>query len=110
MDPEDMQRRMVRLKKYRTTKGKPEDYLELVLDNALDTFYEITHRTTDPGARIDGLICELANHFSNMEGAEHTQTAKEGELERVWQGLPDELYKRMLNYRLVVGVNAEHDV
>lgn len=109
MDPENLERRMTRLKKRRTVEGKPDEFLETVLDDALDTFLEITHRTTDPGACIDGLICELANHLSNMEGAEHTQTAKEGELERTWQGLPDEIYKRMLQYRKVVGINAELD-
>lgn len=105
-----MQRRMVRLKKRRTVKGKPDEYLELVLDDALDHFFEVTHRRTDPGECIDGLVCELANHLSNMEGVEYTQSVGEGDMSRAWQTLPDELYRRMLQYRKVVGVNAELDV
>lgn len=114
MNSEDMDRRMIRLKYRRTVEGKPDDYLKMLLDDALAMFLELTHRTDDPGQRIDGLLCELASLMSNQEGAEYTSTAKEGEFERQYQGstlaigIPDVLYKRIISYRLVVGLNAEH--
>ncbi len=110
MEYEAMVRRMARLKKRRTVQGKPNEYLEMLLDDALDMFLDMTHREADIGERIDGLLCEMANYMSNMEGAEHQMVAKEGELERqsTTSDLPDSLYKRIIAYRQVVGVNAEH--
>lgn len=113
MNSEDLDRRMTRLKYRRTVEGKPDDYLKLLLDDALAMFLELTHRTDDPGERVDSLICEIANVMSNQEGAEHAMVAKEGEFERQYQAttvmdLPESLYKRIISYRLVVGVNAEY--
>lgn len=111
MDAEAMTRRMARLKKKRTVMGKPDDYLEALLDDALDMFLDITHRKKDVGERIDGLICELAQVMSNQEGAEHATVAKEGELERQYVAdIPDGLYKRITAYRQMVGINAEYDL
>lgn len=103
---------MARLKKRRTVMDKPDDYLEMLLEDALDTFLDITHREKDVGQRIDGLLCEMANFMSNMEGAEHLMVAKEGELEKQSStgDLPDSLYKRIIAYRQVVGLNAEYDL
>ena len=102
-----MSRRMARLKKRRTVQGKPDEFLELLLDDALDAFLDITHRREDPGERIDGLICELASFMSNAEGAEHLTQAQEGDFVRnATTDLPDSLYKRIIAYRKVVGANA----
>lgn len=104
-----MARRLARLKRKRTIEGKGDDYLEGLLDDALDCFLERTHRVNDPGERIDGLLCELALHWSNMEGAEHTTGATEAEISRTWEHMPADLWERMKPYRLVVGINAEYD-
>ena len=112
MDYESMSRRMARLKKRRTVQGKPDEFLELLLDDALDTFLDITHRESDPGERIDGLLCEMANFMSNLEGGEHMTQAQEGDLmkQSATGDLPDSLYKRIIAYRQVVGINAEYDL
>lgn len=102
-----MDRRMARLKKRRTVQGKPDDYLELLLDDALDCFLDYTHRINDPGERIDGIVCELASHWSNMEGVEYTATVKEADMMRNWDAVPDAIRKRMMQYRLIIGINAE---
>lgn len=104
-----MQRRMARLRARRTVAEKPDAYLEGLLDNALETFLQITHRTADPGEGIDGLMVDLATHWSNQEGAEFTEGATEGDLSRTWTTLPDALYKRMISYRKVSGLIAESD-
>ena len=110
MDSEALTRRLARLKLRRTVEGKSDEYLQLLLEDALDTFLDLTHREEDVGERIDGLLCEMANYMSNMEGAEHQMKAKEGELERESStgDLPDSLYKRIIAYRQVVGINADH--
>lgn len=111
MEAENLERRMERLKKRRTVIDKPDSYLELLLEDALDCFLEITHRRKDPGECIDGLLCEMANYASNQEGAEHASSVGEDSFSRSWAvDIPDSFYKRMLQYRLVVGVNAEHDL
>lgn len=109
MEYEAMSRRMARLKKRRTVQGKPDEYLEMLLDDALDTFLDITHRETDIGERIDGLLCEMASFMSNAEGGEHLTQAQEGDFMRQSAtDMPDSLYKRIIAYRQVVGVNAEY--
>ena len=99
---ENTVRRLARLRCRRTVQGKPDDYLMLLLDDASDTFQEITHRE-DPGEKIDGLICELASYMSNYEGIEYTTTAKDGEMERQNASgmIPDPLYKRIIAYRVI---------
>lgn len=108
-DSTALQRRLVRLKARRTTAGKPDAYLEGLLDDALETFLQITHRTADPGEGIDGLMVDMATHWSNMEGAEFTEGATEGDMSRTWTNLPDAIYKRMISYRKVAGLIAESD-
>lgn len=104
-----MSRRMAKLKKRRTVQGKPDEFLELLLDDALDTFLDLTHRETDPGERIDGLLCEMASYMSNAEGGEHLTQVQEGDFGRgSATDMPDSLYKRIIAYRQVVGINAEY--
>lgn len=108
MDSVHLERRMNRLKKRRTVEGKPDSYLELLLEDALDVFFDYTHRRKDPGECIDGLLCEMANFASNQEGGEHANSVGEDSLSRGYStDIPESFYKRMNAYRLVVGVNAE---
>lgn len=103
-------RRVERLRRRPTLKDKPQELLEVCLDDALAFFFEYTHRITDPGERVDSLICELAILKINAEGVENVKVAKEGEVEREWyETIPPMLLNRLKSYRLMWGVNAEYE-
>ena len=89
---------------------KTDEYLLALLDDALSCFLDLTHRTVDPGERVDSLIIRMAVVYSNMEGAEGNSKAEDGELKREWtDAFPSDIYKQIKAWRLVVGLSAVHD-
>lgn len=109
MAESDTNRRLDRLKVRPALNGLKDDYLKVVLMDALDFFMEYTHRVNDPGERVDGLICDIAAARLNKEGLEGAQAATVGDISTTWYGTIDpELIPRLNGYRLVVGLNAEY--
>ena len=109
MASEHTLRRLGRLNTIPMFKNKPDDALTIYLEDALQVFLDYTHRSTDPGAPIDSLVCDIAKIAIGKEGVEGVKKAKDGEMERSWSeesGLPSEITSRMKMYRQVVGVNA----
>lgn len=111
MSEEDTSRRLARLKRRPTLAEKNDDFLTLTLEESIDFFLDYTHRETDPGQRIDNLICELAVLRINSEGVENVKHAVEGEVEREWyEAIPPMLLNRLNSYRKIWGLNAEYGV
>lgn len=110
MDRADMGRRLQRLMKRPLLAEKPTEYLEVLLDDALSCFCEYTHRNADPGETVDSLLCRMAVVWANMEGAEGTTSAADGDISRTWDALPSDIQRSLKNYRLVVGLSAVHGI
>lgn len=109
MASEHTLRRVGRIHTYPAFKKAGDDYVQLILEDALAYFLDYTHRGEDPGEVVDSLICDIARSMHTRMGAEGVKKAKDGELEREWSeqgGLDPLLLRRMKAYRLVVGVNA----
>lgn len=110
MTSDDQARRLSKMAVRQTLKAKTDDYLLAMLDDALETFLDLTHRSVDPGERIDSLIIRIAVIYSNQEGAEGNSVAEDGELKRQWaDALPSDIYRQIRSWRLVVGLDAVHD-
>lgn len=110
MAEDDKMRRLSKMRARPTLAVKGDEYLEAVLEDALETFLDLTHRSKDPGERVDSLLIRLAVVYSNQEGVEGNTKAEDGELKREWTDtLPADLYRQIKSWRLVVGVNAVHD-
>jgi len=103
-------RRAGRFKAYPAYANKSDPEIIATLEDALQVFFDITHRSEDPGQAIDSLICDIAKTMLARGGQEGIKKAKDGEFEREWsdqQGSIDAvLLKRIKAYRQVVGVNA----
>lgn len=103
-------RRVGRIHAYPGFKNSADDYLIVLLDDALAYFLDFTHRGEDPGEQVDSIVCDIARSMNARMGAEGVKKAKDGDMEREWSeqgGLVDPaLLRRMKSYRLVVGVNA----
>lgn len=108
MDGADMGRRIQRLMARPTLAERPTEYLEVLLDDALHVFLEYTHRTCDPGRSVDSLLCRMAVVWANMEGAEGTTAAADGDINRTWDALPSDIRASLNSYRLMVGLHAVH--
>ena len=95
---------------YPAFRGREDDELSAVLEDALSVFLDLTHRSEDPGAGVDSLICDIAKNLIAHAGTEGVKKAKDGEFEREWSenngGLDIALLNRIKKYRQVVGVNA----
>jgi len=104
----DTERRMARMHSYPAFKNADDAYIITILEDALGTFLDFTHRGEDPGEAVDSLICEIARAQHARMGVEGVTRAQDGEIMRVWpeSGLDAQLIKRMKAYRLVVGINA----
>ena len=106
---DDQVRRLGKMRVRQTLAVKSDDYLMAVLDDALETFLDLTHRTVDPGEPVDSLIIRMAVIYSNQEGAEGNSEAEDGELKREWtDAFPSDIYKQIKAWRLVVGLSAVH--
>lgn len=108
MDRADMGRRLQRLMKRPLLAEKPTEYLEVLLDDALSVFLEYTHRICDPGEPVDALLCRMVVVWTNMEGAEGSTSAEDGDIKRTWEALPSDIQRSLKHYRLVVGISAVH--
>lgn len=104
MASEDTLRRLARLKARRTQSPKSDEYLTVLLEDALAYFLDYTHRTVDPGDRIDGMLCRLAVVWSNQEGVEGTTVSKDGDMERQWPEAPSDIQRQMRTWRIVAGL------
>ena len=103
-------RRAGRFKNYPAYGDKSDMEIIATCEDALALFYDITHRSEDPGEGIDSLICDIAKTLMARSGQEGVVLAKDGEFERKWSeqnGLLDvALLRRIKSYRQVVGINA----
>lgn len=103
-------RRAGRFKSYPAFASKSDKEVITTLEDALYLFFDITHRSEDPGEAIDSLICDIAKALMARSGQEGVKKAKDGEFEREWSdmqgGLDLVLLKRIKAYRQVVGINA----
>lgn len=107
---DDQVRRLEKMRVRQTLAVKTDEYLLALLDDALSCFLDLTHRTVDPGERVDSLIIRMAVVYSNQEGAEGNSKAEDGELKREWaDAFPSDIYKQIKAWRLVVGLSAVHD-
>ena len=109
MTTADTNRRISRLATNKMFMNMKEDELAILLEDSLSVFLDYTHRSSDPGDVVDGLVCDIARYLSARRGAEGVRKAKDGEFEREWDanvGLPVEIVGRMKMYRRVVGLNA----
>jgi len=90
--------------------NRSEDEVIASLEDALQVFLDLTHRSEDLGQPIDSLICDIAKTLIARSGQEGVKKAKDGEFEREWSdqtgGLDLSLMARIKKYRQVVGVNA----
>jgi len=105
----DTTRRLMRLKKRPTMAGRSDDYLEMMLEDALEFFREYTHgyANSDLGSEIDGLICEIAVFNINQEGVENVSSASEGAMSRSYfDSVPPMLARRLNKYRRVLGLDS----
>lgn len=110
MTSDDQMRRLGKMKVRQTLQVKSDAYLLAVLDDALECFLDLTHRTVDPGERVDSLIIRMAVVYSNQEGAEGNSKAEDGDLKREWSdAFPSDIYKQIKSWRLVAGLYAVHD-
>lgn len=101
MTTEDTARRLARLRTKRTLDAKSDDFLTVLLEDALSYFLDYTHRDVDPGERIDGMLCRLAVVWSNQEGVEGSVVSKDGDLERQWPEAPSDIKAQMKTWRLL---------
>ena len=110
MASEHILRRVGRMTSYPVYKGKDENELTATLEDALQLFLDLTHRSADPGDVVDSLICDIAKSLLARSGQEGVKKAKDGEFEREWSeqfgGLDIVLMNRIKKYRQVVGANA----
>lgn len=104
----DTSRRLARLRMRRTLEGKPDDYLQMLLEDARDYFLSVTHRGADPGQRADSLITRIAVVWSNQEGGEGAKHTKDGEIEREYPEttMPADIERELKSWRLVPGIYA----
>lgn len=98
-------RRLARLKNQPLLSMKGDEYLMELLRRASESFESYCNRT-DPGERVDGLICRLATAWSNQEGAEGSTSASEGGISRTWEGVPTDIREEMTSYRRMKGIGA----
>lgn len=109
MATEHTLRRAGRMQAYPAFRTAKDEYITVLLEDALACFLDYTHRSEDPGEAVDSLICDIARSMHTRMGAEGVRKAKDGELEREWSeqgGLDPVLLRRMKAHRLVVGINA----
>ena len=100
---------MGKMRVRQTLAVKSDDYLLALLDDARACFLDLTHRSVDPGERIDSLIIRMAVVYSNQEGAEGNSKAEDGELKREWaDAFPSDINRQIKAWRLVVGMDAVH--
>ena len=106
---DDQVRRLGKMRVRQTLAVKSDDYLLTLLDDARACFLDLTHRSVDPGERIDSLIIRMAVVYSNQEGAEGNSKAEDGELKREWtDAFPSDINRQIKSWRLVVGMDAVH--
>ena len=113
MTSEHTMRRVGRIHAYPGFKNSADDYLIVLLDDALAYFLDFTHRGQDPGEQVDSIVCGIARTMHSHMGAEGVIRAKDGEMIRQWSeqgGFDPSLLRQMKSYRLVVGVNATNAV
>ncbi|MGN0138409.1 MAG: phage head-tail connector protein [Candidatus Methanomethylophilaceae archaeon] len=106
----DTLRRLQRLRMRRTLDQKDDDFLAMILDDALESFLTLTNRTEDPGQRIDGLICRIAVVWANMEGVEGATKAEEGDVKREYLDImPTDIQREIRRWKLVPGLHHAVD-
>lgn len=106
---DDQVRRLGKMRVRQTLAVKSDEYLLALLDDARACFLDLTHRSVDPGERIDSLIIRMAVVYSNQEGAEGNSKAEDGELKREWtDAFPSDINRQIKAWRLVVGMDAVH--
>lgn len=106
---DDQVRRLGKMRVRQTLAVKSDEYLLALLDDARACFLDLTHRSVDPGERIDSLIIRMAVVYSNQEGAEGNSKAEDGELKREWaDAFPTDINRQIKAWRLVVGMDAVH--
>lgn len=106
---DDQVRRLGKMRVRQTLAVKSDEYLLALLDDARACFLDLTHRSVDPGERIDSLIIRMAVVYSNQEGAEGNSKAEDGELKREWtDAFPSDINRQIKSWRLVVGMDAVH--
>lgn len=104
----DTHRRLSRLHDRRTLKDRSDEYLTMLLEDAVEYAMAVTHRQEDMGEGWDGVICRIAVYWANLEGAEGARHIKDGEVERevAETQLPPDIEKQLKAFRLIPGVHA----
>lgn len=86
-----------------TTKEGEEQYVDTLLDEAVDKLLDIIGRDELP-RRLESLAVKLAVIAYNMQGAEGEISRSEGGISRAFDVLPEDDKARLNNYPRKVGV------